>query len=140
MISEAAGTPVTEFDTVMLRNGGNDAMYTRFRDRLNQRLSAGRAFLTQGMAPCILFLNGEFWGQYELTEKMDAAFIKAHCGIPKKNVCIIKKEALDAGSEEIFAEWEQLRQWISETDFSDPAAYAQLCEAVDAELHGLYQL
>ena len=133
VISEAAGTPVTEFDTVMLRNGGNDAMYTRFRDRLNQRLSAGRAFLTQGMVPCILFLNGEFWGQYELTEKMDAAFIKAHCGIPKKNVCIIKKEALDAGSEETFAEWKQLRQWISETDFSDPAAYAQLCEAVDMQ-------
>ena len=133
VLSETDGKPITEFDTVMLRNGGNDAMYTRFRDKLNQRLSAGRAFLTQGMEPCIVFINGEYWGQYEITEKTDAAFIKTHCGIKKKNVCIIKKEALDEGSEETFREWQQLREWIKETDFSDPDAYAALCDAVDMQ-------
>ena len=131
--SEETGEPITEFDTVMLRNGGNDAMYTRFRDKLNQRLSAGRAFLTQGMEPCIVFLNGEYWGHYEITEKPDDDFIQAHCGIPKKQVCIIKKDALDEGSEETFAEWQQLRKWINETDFSDAAAYEQLCTKIDMQ-------
>ena len=133
VVSGADGEPVVSFDTVMLRNGGNDAMYTRFRDKLNQKLCGGRAFLTQGMEPCTVFLNGEYWGHYEITEKTDDAFLKSHCGISKKDVCIIKKEALDEGKEETFAEWEQLRKWIRETDFSDSAAYDALCDAVDMQ-------
>ena len=108
-------------------------MYVRFRDKLNQSLSADRSFLTQCMEPCIVFLNGEYWGHYDITERVDASFIKAHCGVPKKQVCIIKKEALDAGSEETFAEWEALRQWIRETDFSDDSAFAELSERIDMQ-------
>ena len=132
-VTDASGQPLTEFDTFMIRNGGNDALFTRFRDKLNQALSADRAFLTQGMSPCIVFLNGEYWGHYEITEKLDAAFIHAHTGIPKKNICIVKKEALDAGSEETFAQWEKLRGWIRTTDFSDPARYEQLCGYIDMQ-------
>lgn len=131
--AEAGGGTVKNFDSFMLRNGGNDAQFSRIRDRLNQSLAAGRAFLTQGMTPCILFINGEFWGQYDITEKADADFIEAHCGIPKEDVCIIKKEALDAGPIELFEVWEQLRDWIRQTDFSDDAAYDRLCAQIDMQ-------
>ena len=131
--SELDGSPITSFDSFTLRNGGNDAKYTRFRDRLNQTLVSDRQFLTQGMEPCIVFLNGEFWGQYDITEKLDSAWIKAHFGIPKKEVCIIKKDALDSGSEESFAEWKLLRDWIRQTDFSDAAAYETLCSRIDMQ-------
>ena len=131
--SEATGKPITEFHAFLLRNGGNDAMYTRIRDNLNQSLCADRSFLTQCMEPCIVFLNGEYWGQYDITERVDASMIKAHYGIPKKQVCIIKKEALDEGSEDTFTEWQALRQWIQETDFSDDAAYESLCSRIDMQ-------
>ena len=123
--------PVTEFDSFILRNGGNDAFFTRFRDKLAQELVADRDFLKQGMEPCIVFINGEFWGHYEITEKTDAACIKEHFGVPKKNVCIIKKEALDEGTEEGFAEFQELRDWIRSTDFSNGKAYEELCSKVD---------
>ena len=126
-------SPLTEFDTFILRNGGNDAQYTRFRDKLIQSLTSDREFLTQGMEPCILFIDGEYWGQYEITEKLDEDFISSHYGVPAKDVCIIKKEALDEGSEETFAEWEQLRKWIKDTDFSEQAAYDELCGYVDMQ-------
>lgn len=131
--SETDGSAITQYDRFMLRNGGNDAMFARFRDNLNQSLVADRAFLMQGMEPCIVFLNGEFWGTYDITESVDASTVKAHYGIPKKEVCIIKKEALDSGSEEDFAEWEAMRAWINETDLSDPDAYSQLCEQIDMQ-------
>ena len=127
------GEPVTVFDSFTLRNGGNDAQYTRFRDKLIQSLVSDRQFLTQGMEPCILFINGEYWGHYELTEKLDDKFISTHYGVPAKDVCIIKKEALDDGSEETFAEWEQLREWIKKTDFSEQSAYDELCRRVDMQ-------
>ncbi|MBP0967508.1 MAG: CotH kinase family protein [Oscillospiraceae bacterium] len=131
--AEYSGEPVTVFDSFILRNGGNDAQYTRFRDKLNQSLVSGRHFLTQGMTPCTVFIDGEYWGQYEITEKLDAAFIRAHYGIPKKQVCIVKKEALDAGSEACFAQWEQLRAEIQKADLSDPDAYADICAQIDMQ-------
>ena len=131
--SKAGGTPITEFDSLILRNGGNDAVYTRFRDKLNQSLVSDRQFLSQGMRPCIVFLNGEFWGQYEITEKQDADCIKAHYGVSKKNVCIIKKDALETGTDADEAEFEALRKWIRETDFSDRTAYEKLCASVDMQ-------
>ncbi len=125
--------PITEFDSFVLRNGGNDAQYTRFSDKLVQSLTADRAFLTQGMTPCILFINGEFWGQYELTEKVDADTIHSHYGVPANDVCLIKKEALESGTEAGFQEWKQLWNWIRNTDFSQQDTYGQLCSAVDMQ-------
>ncbi|MBO7395284.1 MAG: CotH kinase family protein [Ruminococcus sp.] len=127
------GSTVTEFDSFVLRNGGNDAQYTRFRDKLIQSLVSDRAFLTQGMEPCILFIDGEFWGHYELTEKLDNDFISTHYGVPAKDICIIKKEALEDGSEETFTEWEHLREWILATDFSEQPEYDELCKRVDIQ-------
>lgn len=125
--------PITEFDSFLLRNGGNDAQYTRFSDKLVQSLVSDRQILTQGMEPCILFIDGEYWGQYELTEKVDDDFVSAHYDVPAKDVCLIKKEALEHGSEDCYAEWEQLWQWIRETDFSGQAAYDRLCSQVDMQ-------
>lgn len=127
------GAAITKYDSFVLRNGGNDAQYTRFSDKLIQSLVSDRQILTQGMEPCILFIDGEFWGQYELTEKVDNKFISAHTEIPSKDICLIKKEALEDGSEEGFAEWKQLRKWIQDTDFSKQEAYEQLCGFVDMQ-------
>ena len=131
--SKSGGEPVTVFDSFILRNGGNDAMYTRFSDKLVQSLVSDRQFLTQGMEPCIVFIDGEYWGHYEITEKMDDDFISSHYGVPAQDVCIIKKEALDDGSEETFAEWEELGRWIKSTDFSSNWAYDELCSRVDMQ-------
>lgn len=132
-VSNYDGTPITAFDAFLQRNGGKDAMYTRFSDKLVQSLVSDRQFLTQGMEPCIVFINGEYWGHYELTEKVDKDYVSAHSGIPAKNICIVKKEALEDGSEETFAEWERLWQWIKDTDSSQQKNYDKLCEQVDMQ-------
>lgn len=136
--SQSDGSAITEFDTFMLRNGGNDAMYTRFRDKLAQSLVSHRDFLTQGMEPCIVYLDGEYWGHYEITEKLDRTFVSAHFGVPKKEICIIKKDLLDSGSEDTFAEWSELKNWIKETDFSSQSEYEKLCELVDMKSYMEY--
>lgn len=131
--SESTGKKIKEFDTFMLRNGGNDGSYTRFRDKLNQSLVADRDMLTQAMEPAIVFINGEFWGHYEITEKIDEDFVDAHYKVGKKNVCIVKNQELDAGDEETFAEWEQLYNWVKSTDFSNASNYSELCSRIDMQ-------
>lgn len=131
--SEADGKKIKKFDSFMLRNGGNDGQYTRFRDKLNQLLVSDRNILTQAMEPAVVFINGEYWGHYEITEKLDEDFVDAHYQVGKKNVCIVKNEQLDAGDKETFTEWEQLNQWIKSTDFSNDSNYEQLCEKIDMQ-------
>lgn len=131
--SESSGEAITEFDSFMLRNGGNDAQYARFRDRLNQTLVSDRHFLTQGMESCIVFINGEFWGQYDITERIDADFIKAHCGVSKKDICIIKKEQLDEGDESGYEEWLDLQSQIESADLSDDEQYNEICRRIDMQ-------
>ncbi len=127
------GDTITEFDSFMIRNGGNDGQATRFRDKLNQMLVSDRNILTQAMEPCIVFINGEFWGHYEITEKLSEDMIKSHYDVSKKDVCIIKNEELDEGDEEGLTEFEALEQWIEETDFSSAANYTALCEKIDMQ-------
>lgn len=133
VVSEVKGKAIDKFDSFMLRNGGNDGQYTRFRDKLNQSLVADRDMLTQGMKPCVVFINGEYWGHYEITEKLDVDFIDAHYDTGKSNICIVKNEELDEGSEETFAEWEELYKWIESTDFTNTENYSQLCGKIDMQ-------
>lgn len=127
------GDTITDFDSFMIRNGGNDGQATRFRDKLNQMLVSDRNFLTQAMEPCIVFINGEFWGHYEITEKLSEDMIKSHYDVSKKNVCIIKNEELDEGDEEGLTEFEALEEWIEATDFSSDANYTALCDKIDMQ-------
>lgn len=132
-ISEAEDEPIAKYDSFILRNGGNDSKFSRIRDPLIQGLVWGRNFITQAMTPCLVFIDGEFWGQYEITEKLTDDFIHDHFGIKKKNVVLMKNEEVEEGTEEDGQEFAALRSWIRETDFSDGEAYRQLGEQVDLD-------
>ncbi len=132
-ISEAEDEPIAKYDSFILRNCGNDSKFSRIRDPLIQGLVWGRNFITQAMTPCLVFIDGEFWGQYEITEKLTDDFIHDHFGIKKKNVVLMKNEEVEEGTEEDGQEFAALRSWIRETDFSDGEAYRQLGEQVDLD-------
>ena len=52
-----------KMQSCMLRSGGyRDTFVTKARDSLNQELSKNESFSVQNSMPCILFLNGEYWG------------------------------------------------------------------------------
>ena len=124
---------IAKYDSFILRNCGNDSKFSRIRDRLIQSLVWGRNFITQAMTPCLVFIDGEFWGHYEITEKLTDDFIHDHFGIKKKNVVLMKNEEVEEGTEEDGQEFAAFRDWIRETDFSDEEAYRQLEEQVDLD-------
>lgn len=124
---------ITSFDSIILRNGGNDAQYSRFRDRLNQTLVADRNIATQGMEQCIVFINGEYWGTYDITEKLSDYYIQSHYNIPKNDVCLIKNYELEEGNAQYFQEYQELYDWVSTTDLSIDENYNELCSKVDMQ-------
>lgn len=55
---------------VTLSSGGND-YYSKVRDRIGAELVEDYNICTMNYVPYVLFLNGEYWGFYYLTEKYD---------------------------------------------------------------------
>ncbi len=123
------GKTIKKFDNIVIRNGGNDAGGFYFRDSVNQQLVSDRAFATQAMSECILFIDGEFWGIYQITEKVGDDYITSHYGIDKDDVALIKNGDLEEGRDQDLEEWNQLLQGVANGSVS----YEQFCEKVDIQ-------
>lgn len=81
---------VSKFDRILLRNGGNrsfayfDRDQRREADYINDEF-ARRTFLGMGGLAghgtyAHLYLNGQYWGLYNITERMDDTFLIAYLG------------------------------------------------------------
>ena len=94
------GKAIKKFDGVVLRNGGNDNTGAFFRDSINQSLVADRGFAHQAVSECILFIDGEFWGIYQMMEKINKSFLSDHYGVKKSDIAMIENGALEEGTDQ----------------------------------------
>ena len=65
----------SSYPTLLLRNSGDDCMWTRIQDGLQHRLIekyTDAKLLTQAWRPVQVYLNGEYWGMYNMREPIDA--------------------------------------------------------------------
>ena len=68
---------INSFNNLNLRNGGGwYGSYDRIRDGLISILSQNTNVDNMAYQPCVLYLNGEFWGQYAVREKVDEHYIE----------------------------------------------------------------
>ncbi|MBQ1537936.1 MAG: CotH kinase family protein [Ruminococcus sp.] len=130
------GEVIDSFDKLTLRNGGNDNK-TKIRDRLNQEMVGDRHYGTQAQTECVVFLDGEFWGTYNIVEKLGKEYIADHYKVKEGSVCMIKNGELSDGTDQGMAEFEQLKS-LANTDLSDSAGYAKISELVDLKSFAEY--
>ncbi len=123
------GKAIKKFENIVIRNGGNDCGYYYFRDSVNQQLVADRAFATQGMSECMLFIDGEFWGIYQITEKVSDDYINSHYGIKKSDVAIIKNDEIEEGTDQDLQDWNNLIQGVANGSIT----YQQFAQKVDIQ-------
>ena len=76
--------PYTEYKSFVLRNCGNDGVWTRMVDGVESRLMEmyGTQVIHQAWRPVAVYLNGVYWGHYNLRERVDRFFVAQHEGIP----------------------------------------------------------
>ncbi len=85
--------PYTEYKGFVLRNSGNDSMFTRLQDGFQSRLiEAYQAQATysadtipvihQAWKPVVVYINGAYWGHMNLRERVDRFFVAQHEGLP----------------------------------------------------------
>ncbi|SEH84725.1 Lamin Tail Domain [Ruminococcus flavefaciens] len=124
---------IDTFDGFTIRNGGNDNMAGFFRDSIAQSLVTDRAMTTQATSECILFIDGEFWGIYQLMEKYNSDYFKSHYGIKKNDVCFIKNNSLEDGNDQDLSEWNNLLGNLSRVDMTLDENYQRACAELDIQ-------
>lgn len=132
-LTDMNGDPIEDFDKITVRNGGTDNQLLHFKDLFIQQLCADRALALQGGEPCIVFLDGEFWGFYFLREKQDADYVEAHYHIDKDNVTSIKNGFLDEGAQAVADEYNEFLSWAADADMTDADNYQRVCDTLDIQ-------
>ena len=61
----------SEYHSFVLRSGGQDDEMTRIHDSVITQLASDTENLYQESELCVVYLNGEYWGQYDMREKIN---------------------------------------------------------------------
>ena len=83
--------PIYSFDTILLRNGGNDSAGSLLRDALGSRLGKDVGLDARAYRPVVAFVNGAYWGVYAWREKFNVDYLVNHYGVDPDEVDLIEK-------------------------------------------------
>lgn len=85
---------VNTYCDLILRNGGNNWNGLTIIDSLSQSLLAQTHLDYQGSQPVIVFLNGEYWGIYNLQTKYDEQYFESYYGIDPDEITLLENETI----------------------------------------------
>jgi len=122
---------------LMLRTGSaEDVFKTNFRDSLNARIAENLAVASQRSLCCQLYLNGEYWGCYNLQEHLDTTFVESRFGVPAQNVNLIKLDGdpeVPSGLTSDLVQYQDIESYIKDNDLEDDSCYERFCDMVDID-------
>ena len=131
---------------VILRNSATDAKYSLFRDAFIQSLADPERLDLQASRPCIAFINGEYFGIYNIRPLYSADYIARKYGFASEDVVIIKNPTGGIGDEiqEGFAgdefPYSKLFNFIKSTDMRKPENYAYVKTQIDIDNYIEYNI
>ncbi len=119
--------------SLVLRASGNDQMYALLRDGLAQRICADEPFLTAGSVPCVVYINGAYWGLHQLQQRMDEREIARRYGVSRKEIALLQLEnGRFSGHDEAAALHRALKN-VQELDPADEFFEAQVSSWLDLD-------
>lgn len=125
--------------TILLRNSGDDWEYTMFRDILMHSLLIHRMDIDmQDAQPAVVFLNGEYWGIYNIREKLDTYYLQANHHSDPNAIDLIKTYSdIKAGD---LSAYRAMLRFIRSHDLADPQNYETITRQIDIDEYINYQL
>ncbi len=111
----------TAYRSLFLRSAGTDGTITRFKDAMLSGMAKGTAALYQDYQIIQVYINGQYWGHYNLREKINEYFIAQHYEIDDEDD-IEKIQILEslgrsgAGSED----YQALIAFVKRNDLNKP--------------------
>lgn len=120
--------------TLMLRPGGaTDCWETQFRDALNHKLVEDRNLTILQAVPCQVFIDGEYWGLYNLQERIEQGLLAKKYGIEEDNVIVLKWGAEGKETREYMSLYTDMVEYAATNDLSIDANYQKISDMMDVQ-------
>ena len=132
--------PYTRYKSLLLRSTNSDAFSERLRDVTFSSLAAPLDLCYQDARVIVVFINGEYWGHYNLREKINKYFVAQWEGIDLDD-----EETVDAidilartGSDDFVqngsnADWLELCAFCKTRDLNDPENLRWVTDRIDVD-------
>jgi hypothetical protein len=142
-----SGETLSKFKTLVLRNGGNCAFTTKYSDTYWQSLMKDLDCDTLTSRPCVVYIDGEYWGLYVLQEDYTDDYFEDKHAVNKDDVVLYKGDAedvpigytLDLGdlpegtTDESYYYQDLFNFFSTHKDLTSDADYAEFAKLVDVE-------
>ena len=111
----------TEYKGFVLRNSGNDCVWTRLLDGLQSRLmdDTGCTVAHQAWKPYVVYLDGMYWGHMNLRERADRYMIAQQDGLPLEEAD--NMDLLEASGKANYGSNKEFKAMIKKIKAGNPA-------------------
>ena len=118
-----------KYKHLVLRNSGSDFGKSHFRDALMTHLVKNWGLDIQDYRPAHVYINGQYWGIYNLREKLNRYFIASHYDVDKDSIDLIEHRITRKNGKT--NHYRQLLSFLDNNDLSNPANYAYVQSQMD---------
>ena len=122
---------ISSFQSLVLRNGGQDWKYTRVIDAYTGVLFKDLNIDTSMSRPVVVYVNGKYYGIYDLKESMNENCLASQHGVEEDNLNVIRRNfAILAGDT---VQIKQIYQMAKTMNMAVESNYEKFCKYVDAD-------
>ena len=139
----------TSYKRFLLRNSGNDwygpdygGVATMMKDAVLQEIVKGLNQSVMAYRPAVAYVNGEYWGIYNIRESYDKHYLATRYGLDSENVDILmhEEDPLDSqkivitrvdGSKTANDDYEAMIDWVDANGLSSTANYQYIQTQID---------
>lgn len=130
---------IDEYKSFVLRNAGNDWELAFMRDGLITDITSHLGLEYQAFQPTTTYLNGEYWGIYNMREKVNEDFLAAQWYLDPDNITILQNDAEIVEGDN--TEYIQLRNYLNNnSSLAEADKYAYVSDRIDIDNFIKYQL
>ncbi|MEJ6680594.1 MAG: CotH kinase family protein [Flavobacteriales bacterium] len=133
-----------KYKQFVLRHSGNDYRQLRFKDAFITSLAAESDLDVQASSPAHLFVNSEYWGVYNIREKINEFYIDNNHNSGVSSVDILQGyRTLDVGTKEAY---NKLLSFVKDNDLSVLENYQEVQTMMDTRnfanfwIHQIYSV
>ena len=121
----------TEYSSFVLRNAGEDPKGVRIMDAAISRILDGEMDIDkQAYRPVAVYLNGTYYGLYNMREKLNGDYVESKFGIDNDSVNVIKYSTPTNGSA---SSYNSLVSYINSHSMSNKDNYEYVKKQLDVE-------
>jgi hypothetical protein len=130
--------PIEKFESIVLRNGGNDWSKAIIRDGLTSILISDMDLDRNALQPAVVYLNGEYWGILNIREKISDNYLEDNHFVDPDEVNLLERDRkIVDGSNRSYTE---IIDYLNTNTLETDAKYRQISSKIDLNNYIQYQL